>query len=117
MGLSWAGFQGATAVPWNDATLCGLLKEIPTALIALFQNAKPIGKFNIILGHDTRFVRHKGFRCIGLDLFHSVIGRLFDDNHVVDMPLSEACWGNLNEAGFGLKRLDIEASQIAHAGL
>ena len=30
MGLSWAEFQCLTAVPWNDAVSCGLLKETPT---------------------------------------------------------------------------------------
>jgi hypothetical protein len=42
LGLSCAEFQGLTAVQWNDARLCGLLKEIPTALIALFHDAKLI---------------------------------------------------------------------------
>ena len=35
LGLSWDEFQGFTAVPWNEARLCGLLKEIPTAHIPL----------------------------------------------------------------------------------
>ena len=42
LGLSWDEFEGFIAVPWNEARLCGLLKETPTALIALFQNAKLI---------------------------------------------------------------------------
>jgi len=33
LGLSWDEFQGFTAVPWNEARLCGLLKETPTAQI------------------------------------------------------------------------------------
>ena len=42
LGLSWDEFQGFTAAPWNAARLCGLLKETPTALVALFHGAKLI---------------------------------------------------------------------------
>ena len=46
LGLS-CEFQGFTAVPWNEARLCGLLKETPTAL---FQDAELIE--NLLSDHD-----------------------------------------------------------------
>jgi len=45
LGLSCAEFQGLTVAPWNEARLCGLLKEIPTVLVALFHDAKLIPFF------------------------------------------------------------------------
>jgi hypothetical protein len=36
LGLSCDEFYGHTAVPWNEAGLCGLLKETPAALPDLF---------------------------------------------------------------------------------
>jgi hypothetical protein len=29
LGLCWVGFQGPTAVLWNEAGFCGLLKQTP----------------------------------------------------------------------------------------
>ena len=44
LGLSCNEFQGLTAVPWNEARLCPATagKEIPTALMVLFQKSKLI---------------------------------------------------------------------------
>jgi hypothetical protein len=50
-------------------------------------------------------------------LFHPVIWCLFDDDDIMYMAFSEPRGRDLYKVGFCLKRFDISAPQIAHAGL
>src|SRR5579872_2372345 len=48
-------------------------------------------------------------------LLHTIVRRLFDDLHVVDVRLAHACGSDLDELGLGAHLVDGRAPAIAHA--
>jgi len=62
LGLSWDEFQGFTAVPWNEAKICGLLKETPTAHIPLmfFKGLNCYLALNLLRSYYDSLVAKRG---------------------------------------------------------